>query len=100
VTVQLGPGTLWAKDPDTCEWHKIGVTTEPMQVHHVLPPEQLAVARPKALKGRTIASWTLSRRQTRQLADVVFPGYRWRMWDGPRARREYDRRRRARRRRR
>lgn len=98
MTITLGPGTLYGQDPVTCEWHKIGVTTEPMEVHHVAPPEQLAVVRPRALKGRTVVSWTLSRRQTRQAMDVLFPGERWRLWDGPRARREYDRRRRSRRR--
>lgn len=96
VTVTLGPGTLWGQDPATCEWHKIGTTIVVPELHHVAPPGQLAAVHPRAIKGRAIVSWTPSRRRTRQLADALFPGARWAYWDGPRARREYDRRRRAR----
>jgi hypothetical protein len=101
VTLQLGPGRLYAERAG--EWVAIG-SVEAMDVQVVDPPRAGLVDTTrlrKALRGGTI-SWTqtLTRRQTRQVADAFFPGWRWEHWDGPRARAEYHRRTRHRNRRR
>jgi hypothetical protein len=91
----LGPGRLYMQQGE--EWVAIG-SMEASELHVIDPPGAGLVA--PSLRGRTLRwSRQLSCRQTRQLAEALFPGWAWRYWDGPRARAEYDRRRRARRRR-
>lgn len=94
MTLRLGPGTLWTPDPDG-QWHSVGWA----------PGFDVAAAKDDrplraSLTGRRTLTWTLGKRSTRAVLDLMWPGARWRYHEGPRARRAYDRRRRARRRRR
>jgi hypothetical protein len=95
VTVQLGPGSLWTQGAPDGEWVSIGWTGAAQAVWVAGEDD-----RPLRVIGTSCSiEWTMTREQTRRLVDAAFPGLRWQLREGSRARRDYDRRRRARRRR-